>query len=92
MDPACQNSHKETRPSSIPLTLPRGVALPCPPPIPSPPTRKAPQGPSCNSNQSLKSCNLGLRARVMACEEDINQAAPNKHEGKRRGWGRWGSL
>lgn len=45
---------------------------------------KGPQGSSCNSNQSLKSCNLGLEARVTACEEDINQAAPNKREGKRR--------
>lgn len=63
-----------------------------PPPYPP----KAPQGSSCNSNQSLKSSNLGLKAWVVACEEDINQAAPNKREGKREGdgesWGRKESL
>lgn len=45
---------------------------------------KGPKGSSCNSNQSLKSCNLGLSAWVMACEEDINQVAPNKRKGKER--------
>lgn len=47
--------------------------------------QKGPQRSSCNSNQSLKSHNLGLSAWVMACEEDINQVAPNKNEGKREG-------
>lgn len=49
------------------------------------PHRKRLQGSSCNSNQSLKSCDLGLSAWVMACEEDINHAALNKNDGKREG-------
>lgn len=64
-------------PPQFSLTLPRGGALLWPP--------KGPQGSSCNSNQSLKSCNLGLAAWVVACEEDINQVAPNKNEGEEGG-------
>lgn len=70
---------------SVPPTLPWGVAQQV--------AAKGPIGFFLQFYQSLKSCNLGVWAWVVVCEEDINQAAPNKREGERepgrQGWGQF---